>query len=121
VRELESAIKYALVHTVGDVITPEALPDTVTGEPPAHPSAETPRGDLPDVRQLERSLLANGHTAINDLVHGDVDRALLDEVLRHAGGQQTRAAELLGVSRTTLRMRLQQLGISVEKTVRSGD
>jgi two-component system nitrogen regulation response regulator GlnG len=121
VRELESAIKYALVHTVGETITPEALPVAVTGTSTTQPGAEPPRGDLPDVRQLVRSLLANGHTSINDLVHADVDRALLDEVLRHAGGQQTRAAELLGVSRTTLRMRLQQLGISVEKTVRTGD
>jgi nitrogen regulation protein NR(I) len=121
VRELESAIKYALVHTVGDTITPDALPAAATGTAAAQPAAEPPSGELPDVRQLVRSLLANGHTSINDVVHADVDRALLDEVLRHAGGQQTRAAEILGVSRTTLRMRLQQLGMSVEKTVRSGE
>jgi len=119
VRELESAMKFALVHTVGETITPDALPAAVTGTALAQPGDEAVHGELADVRQLVRSLLANGHTSIHDIVHADVDRALLDEVLRHAGGQQTRAAELLGVSRTTLRMRLQQLGMSVEKTVRT--
>lgn len=117
VRELESAIKYALVHTVGDTVTPDALPASITGE--AAPSIHSARDDLPDVRVLVRSLLTDGQTDLNETVHAQVDRALLDEVLRHAGGRQTRAAELLGISRTTLRQRLQQLGLSIEKTVRS--
>ena len=117
VRELESAIKYALVHTVGDTVTPDALPASITGE--AAPSIDSARDHLPDVRVLVRSLLTDGQTDLNETVHAQVDRALLDEVLRHAGGRQTRAAELLGISRTTLRQRLQQLGLSIEKTVRS--
>ncbi|MFT3880980.1 MAG: helix-turn-helix domain-containing protein [Gemmatales bacterium] len=39
-------------------------------------------------------------------------------MLAHAGGQQTRAAALLGISRNTLRTRLQQLGLSLDKIVR---
>ena len=39
--------------------------------------------------------------------------------LRHVGGHQAKAAELLGISRTTFRARLQQLNVAVEKIVRS--
>ncbi len=118
VRELESAVKYALVHTAGEMITPDALPANVTGTT-AVGAHEARTSDLSDIRQLVQRLLREGRTELNDAVHSDVDRVLLEEVLRHAGGQQTKAAELLGVSRTTLRARLQQLGLSLEKTVRS--
>jgi two-component system nitrogen regulation response regulator GlnG len=118
VRELESAVKYALVHTAGETVAPDALPASVTGTAAPAPH-EARASDLSDVRLLVQRLLREGRTELNDAVHSDVDRVLLEEVLRHAGGQQTKAAELLGVSRTTLRARLQQLGLSLEKTVRS--
>ena len=120
VRELESAVKYALVHTVGETVTPDALPAAITGgTAPNEPLAPDSGGSLPDLRRLVQQLLSDGQTDLNETVHAEVDRALLDEVLQHTGGQQTRAAELLGISRTTLRQRLQQLGLSIEKTVRT--
>ncbi len=119
VRELESAIKYALVHATGDTLTSDALPASITGTGAAETTPASPQGDLSDVRSYVQGLLGEGRTQLNELVHSAVDRVLLDEVLRQSGGQQTKAAELLGVSRTTLRARLQQLGLSVEKIVRT--
>jgi Fis family transcriptional regulator len=40
-----------------------------------------------------------------------VEKPLLETVLHHAGGNQTRAAELLGLNRNTLRKKIQQHGI----------
>ena len=57
-------------------------------------------------------------TGLHETLHAAIDRVLLEEVLEHVGGHQARAAELLGTSRTTLRERLQQLGISIEKVVK---
>jgi len=51
-------------------------------------------------------------------VHDVVDRLLLTRVLAAAGGQQTKAAAQLGISRNTLRTRLQQLGLTLDKVVR---
>jgi Fis family transcriptional regulator, factor for inversion stimulation protein len=45
------------------------------------------------------------------LVISEVERPLLQRVLHHAGGNQTRAAEILGINRTTLRKKLRQHGI----------
>lgn len=42
------------------------------------------------------------------MVVGEVEQTLLDVVLRKTGGNQTRAAEYLGISRGTLRKKLNQ-------------
>ena len=50
-------------------------------------------------------------------VHRQVDHHLLPLVLKSTGGHQLRAAELLGVTRRTLRIKLRELGISVTKAI----
>ena len=119
-RELESAIKFALVHTTGEIVTPQSLPTSVRG--PSREGArphESPRdsgpGDLSDVRALVQNLLAQGTAELSDQVHAAVDRVLLEQVLASVGGHQARAAEILGLSRNTLRARLQELGLTVSK------
>ncbi len=44
--------------------------------------------------------------AIYDMVIHAVEKPLLETVLRHAEGNQTRAAELLGLNRNTLRKKM---------------
>lgn len=43
-----------------------------------------------------------------DMVMNCVERPLLEMVLEHAGGNQSRAAEMLGINRNTLRKKLLQ-------------
>ena len=50
-------------------------------------------------------------TDIYDMVVANVEKPLLEVVLHHAEGNQTRAAELLGLNRNTLRKKLTQHGI----------
>ena len=45
--------------------------------------------------------------AVYDMVIGCVEKPLIETVLFHAGGNQTRAAELLGLNRNTLRKKIQ--------------
>ena len=55
----------------------------------------------------------NGHK-VNDLYHvvmNEVEPALLGVVMEHVEGNQTQAAELLGISRGTLRKKLNEYRI----------
>ena len=44
--------------------------------------------------------------ALHELFIGAAERPLLDAVLRHADGNQSRAADWLGINRNTLRRKL---------------
>ena len=46
-----------------------------------------------------------------EMVIGEVEKPLLETVLRHTRGNQTAAAEILGMSRSTLRKKLREHGL----------
>jgi Fis family transcriptional regulator, factor for inversion stimulation protein len=56
----------------------------------------------------------SGHDAIglHALVINEVEKPLLEAALEHAGYNQTKAAKSLGLSRSTLRKKLEQYNIS---------
>jgi Fis family transcriptional regulator len=55
----------------------------------------------------------DGHGATNlyRLVMNEVEAPLLESVMQYTGGNQTQAATLLGISRSTLRKKLSQYGL----------
>jgi Fis family transcriptional regulator, factor for inversion stimulation protein len=61
--------------------------------------------------QYFKDLDGEGATDIYDMVVANVEKPLLEVVLHHAEGNQTQAAELLGLNRNTLRKKLTQHGI----------
>ena len=50
-------------------------------------------------------------TGVYDMVIGHVERALLASMLARAEGNQTQAADMLGMNRNTLRTKLSKYGI----------
>jgi len=46
-----------------------------------------------------------------DMVMDCVEKPLIERVLQHVGGNQSRAAALLGINRNTLRKKMSQHGI----------
>ncbi|MEQ1635920.1 MAG: helix-turn-helix domain-containing protein [Methylococcales bacterium] len=56
----------------------------------------------------------NGHTAADlyNMVLNEVEKPLLETTLQQSGYNQTKAAKALGLSRSTLRKKLDQHGIS---------
>jgi Fis family transcriptional regulator len=46
--------------------------------------------------------------AVYDMVLSCVEKPLLEFILNHAGGNQSKAAEILGINRNTLRKKMAQ-------------
>ncbi len=129
VRELQSAVKYALVHARGNVLTSDCFPESCRSSAKrasvastavadnAAESSQTRSGAALDIGQRFAELLDDGNTNAYHTIENEVDRYLLTEALRLARGNQVEASRLLGISRTTLRAKLDSLGLSVEKHV----
>lgn len=63
------------------------------------------------MKQYFKDLDGEDPTNIYDMVVANVERPLLEVVMHQARGNQTRAADLLGLNRNTLRKKLTQHGI----------
>jgi two-component system nitrogen regulation response regulator GlnG len=114
VRELQSVLKQALLQAAGPVLLPDFLPAALRGEagraPPAAPPLEA------SLTAYIQERLRAGSTDLHAELVGLAERLLLAEVLRHAEGNQSQAARILGVSRGTLRTKLAAHGLAVEYT-----
>jgi two-component system nitrogen regulation response regulator GlnG len=127
VRELQSAVRYAYIQSAGEIITADSLPDHLRGENGAlraesiatKPGAPEPEHRELDVAALVADLLRARESEIYEKVCAAVDRTVIETVLRHVKGNQLRASEILGISRTTLRAKLRALGLAIEKQLLS--
>jgi DNA-binding NtrC family response regulator len=98
VRQLENTVQRAVVLCRGPVITPEDL----ELDPPAAPS-----GGL-DVAGLVREAVPLKQ------VLADVERAMIEEALRQAGGNRSEAARSLHVYRRLLYHKMAEYGLAVD-------
>ena len=67
-------------------------------------------------RQLERyfkDMDGEKPTSIYDMVLKNIEKPMIETVLGHAEGNQSLAAQMLGINRNTLRTRIRDLGIRV--------
>ena len=115
VRELQSVLQKAMLLATGPVIVPEFLPPEVFSRRPA---VESPPldGATTDFARF----LSEHQAGTDDLYAQSVqwlERHLLSRVLWEADGNQSRAAQRLGITRGSLRHKLRSLGIKLEVVV----
>jgi len=115
VRELQSVIRFSLLHAVGDAVTSGSLPPHIRGDGgPVDDHSQTGHGNVA-LDNMVSELLARSDQNLYRNLHSAVDRVLLRKVLDHADGNQVQAAQILGISRTTLRNRLSELELNSER------
>jgi two-component system, NtrC family, response regulator HydG len=93
VRELENAVERAVILARGDMITPEDLPDAIRK---AGPEDEiTAAASFPTGKSLK-----------------EMEKEMILQTLQDTNGNRTRTAEILGISRRTLQMKLKEYGVN---------
>jgi len=110
IRELENAIKRALVLSTGEVLDREDFAFLERAPTDSEPTDALPRLVA---RKVRDALDSGGTGDIYRAVLEHIERPLLEAVLDHTDGNQVRAASLLGINRNTLRKKIGELGISV--------
>ena len=140
VRELENVMERLHVLHGGETVTVDLLPEKIRQHLPAIPeslpsSAEipstplSPQSDsspdaglpvlfdgtsvnvLPDPARLAGPIDTESDFSLTAFM-GDIERTLVQKALERAGGNRSKAAELLGINRTTLIEKLKRFGIS---------
>ncbi|HEV2208005.1 MAG TPA: sigma-54 dependent transcriptional regulator [Verrucomicrobiae bacterium] len=117
VRELENVIRRALVMAKGEAILPSDLPAEITGQgsPASLPLPATAgEGVLGDVALVARQLFQWAKRDPKLRVISAVERELVIQALKETDGNQVHAAKLLGITRATLRKRVEKFGIQRE-------
>jgi DNA-binding NtrC family response regulator len=110
VRELRNVIERALILEDDEVITPEYLPRDLAAEAGgAHAASQGASGASGASSALGSFTLPPGGLSLEEL-----ETALVRQAVARSGGNQTRAAELLGISRDQLRYRLKKMGADDE-------
>jgi DNA-binding NtrC family response regulator len=129
VRELENVIQRAIVVTKGDVILPldlpgsvlQSLPRPVQNTPAASAAAtaatvEAAGGDS-DFTTISKTLFRWARLNTSLKVLPAVERELIINALAETKGNQVQAAKLLGITRATLRKRVEKFKIKQELSV----
>jgi two-component system nitrogen regulation response regulator GlnG len=109
VRELQSVLQQAILQSAGPIILMEDLPRAFRSAPP--PSAEP--GEGIDLERFVEHALRETNPDLYARSLERLERFLIARVLKQTGGHQTKAAELLGITRGSLRNKIRTLGLKV--------
>jgi nitrogen regulation protein NR(I) len=122
VRELENVIHRALVVAKGDAILPSDLPAEIAGQGATGnlpvPVSAAGDGAVEDAVRLARQLFAWARRDPKLKVIPMVERELVIQALKEANGNQVHAAKLLGITRATLRKRIEKFQIERELSIK---
>jgi nitrogen regulation protein NR(I) len=120
VRELENAIRHAHVMAKGEAILLSDLPNEVSGQSggsatsaSASPSKDTASNGAALARQLFQLARRDPKLKIIPFV----ERELVIQALKETTNNQVHAAKLLGITRATLRKRIEKFGIQREMKI----
>jgi two-component system nitrogen regulation response regulator GlnG len=115
VRELQSVLRQAMLQSTGPVLIADFLPpDVRTGR---RRDGGGPSESSADLGRFIRDRLENDSKDLYAESIEFLEAALIRRVLTATGGNQSRASEILGIARGSLRNKIRSLGISIDRVV----
>lgn len=120
IRELQNVIRESIIISAGPTVLPEFLPPELHHDIAPDARAEVQPASAEDWQTLSQSVdawIRQGDLAIYRRALESFDRLLISRAMQESGGNQVKAAEILGLSRVTLRAKLRSLGLGVEKVL----
>jgi len=118
IRELANFVERMLVLSIGTTITPSDLPEKILGDTPIEKLQPLQEEDGNPSQMLQQSLKQSFHVGIPKeginlkKTVEEFEKELLIEALEKTGWVKNKAANLLGLNRTTLVEKLKKLQIS---------
>ena len=128
VRELQSVVRKAMLMATGPVIVPEFLPAELREQAKvpsdglrstANPAANDFLATDVDLPGFIETRIEEGSEDIYAETLEAMERCLLTRVLNETGGNQSQAAQRLGITRGSLRNKIRTLGISIGSQITS--
>ncbi|HUS33905.1 MAG TPA: helix-turn-helix domain-containing protein, partial [Verrucomicrobiae bacterium] len=126
VRELENVVQRAIVVAKGDAILENDLPveisrsaSTVVSSTAtaSAPPALAAGGELSEIPAIAKALFTWARQDSKRKIIPTVERELIIAALAETGGNQVQASKLLGITRATLRKRVEKFGIKQELSI----
>jgi two-component system nitrogen regulation response regulator GlnG len=119
IRELQNILRKSLLNLSGPILMPEFLPQEV--RQPASGGGDVASdagGSGHDLAPFLTERLAAGSEDIYAEAINYLDRYLVTRILQHTAGNQSKAAKLLGITRGSLRNKVQTLEIKIGHVVK---
>ena len=107
IRELENVMERSILFADGPVVTVAQLPESLRDRAAAPPRPVAPVGAL-------GSMAAPSGASMKDIVRqaqSELERSLIVRALDETGGNVTRAARQLQISRKSLQVKMKELGL----------
>jgi two-component system nitrogen regulation response regulator GlnG len=120
IRELQSVLKQALLQARGTVLLTAFLPP-LPGEVREQAPTAPPVSEDSSLDAFLQLCLSSDPGDQYAEAHRQLDRLFLVRVLNETGGNQQQAARRLGVGRETLRRRLRELGLHINRQLSIDD
>ena len=121
IRELQNILRKSLLNLSGTILMPEFLPEEVRQHPSAPGGADAAgsnSGLAHDLAPFLNERLAAGSVDIYAEAINYLDRYVVTRVLQSTAGNQSKAAKMLGITRGSLRNKVQALDIKIGQVVK---
>ncbi len=119
VRELANTIQKTVIFNRGTPLSADDISQAISEKSPANEDINE-KHDLMQRRILHHALITRTGENVFDTIMDQVAGIIISEALNLSGGNRSRAAKLLGLSRPTLHSKIEKYGLKFETYVKEG-